>query len=215
MISTQQGKNILIVDDTPENLTVLRQILAEHGFWVRPAISGEIALRTVKAGLPDLILLDIVMPGMDGYEVCRRLKSEKKTREIPIIFISALSEIENKMRAFSEGGVDYISKPFHAQEVLARVKTQLALYDLVKTLEKKNSQLESALNEVKQLQGMLPICAKCKNIRDDSGYWTQIEAYLQKHANMEFSHGMCPDCMDEVYGSEDWYIKMKNAQKEE
>jgi len=201
--------NIMIVDDTPANLTVLRRILAEQGYLVRPALSGEIALKTIQADLPDLILLDIVMPGMDGFEVCSKLKAEEKTRDVPIIFISALDEIEDKMRAFSEGGVDYISKPFHAEEVLARVKTHLMLYSLINSLEKKNIELKMALDEVKQLRGLLPICATCKKIRDDKGYWNILELYIEKHSEASFSHGMCPECTEKIYGKEDWYIKMK------
>jgi PleD family two-component response regulator len=207
-------KNILIVDDTPENLTVLRQILTEDGYRVRPALSGEIALKTVQADLPDLILLDIVMPGMDGFEVCRKLKAREKTRDVPIIFISALSEIEDKMRAFSQGGVDYISKPFNTEEVLARVKTHLTLYSLVNSLEQKNIKLKKVLDEVKQLQGMLPICANCKKIRDDKGYWNILESYIEKHSEASFSHGLCPECSDDLYGDEDWYIEMKKNKKD-
>ncbi len=136
------GGNILIVDDTPNNLSVLRQMLTEQGHRVRPAISGEIALKTVRADLPDLILLDIVMPEMNGYEVCRHLKAQDETKEIPIIFISALNEMEDKIRAFSEGGVDYISKPFHSEEVLARVSTHLTLSFQKKALERQNQELK-------------------------------------------------------------------------
>lgn len=207
-------KNILIVDDKPENLTVLWQILTDQGYMIRPVLSGEVALKTIQASTPDLILLDIVMPGMDGYEVCAQLKADIRTKDIPVIFISALNEIEDKMRAFSEGGVDYISKPFHTEEVLARVKTHLTLHSLVNNLEKKNIELQRALDEVKQLRGMLPICAKCKKIRDDKGYWNNLESYIEKHSDASFSHGMCPDCSDELYGEEDWYLKLKNSNGE-
>jgi len=121
--SVSKKNNILIVDDTPENLSVLRQLLTEKGYVVRPALSGEIALKAVKTQVPDLILLDIMMPGIDGYEVCSILKSEESTAHIPIIFISALTEVGEILKAFQTGGVDYISKPFRTEEVLARVKT--------------------------------------------------------------------------------------------
>ncbi len=206
-------KNILIVDDTPENLTVLRQILNEQGYRVRPALSGVIALKTIKADRPDLILLDIVMPEMDGYEVCAILKADKTTRDIPVIFISALKEIEDKVRAFSEGGVDYISKPFQAEEVLARVNTHLTLYSLVNRLEEKNIKLQKTLDEVNQLRGLLPICASCKKIRDDKGYWNRLEAYFEVHSDASFSHGICPECTEKLYGHEDWYIEMKKKKK--
>ena len=191
--------SILIVDDTPENLTVLRKILTENGFRVRPAISGEIALKTVQTDIPDLILLDIVMPNMDGYEVCRKLKAEKRTRNIPIIFISALNELEDKMKAFSEGGVDYITKPFQITEVLARVTTHISLHSLQKCLEKKNTDLQKAIDEVKQLRGFLPICSNCKSIRDDQGYWERIETYISNHSEATFTHGICPDCAIKLY----------------
>jgi len=122
--------DILVIDDSPENLKVLVTILAERGYQVRPALSGEIALKAVQEEIPDLVLLDIMMPVMDGLEVCRLLKSDAGTRDIPILFISALSDAEDKIKAFRAGGVDYISKPFHAEEVLARVQTHLALRNM-------------------------------------------------------------------------------------
>jgi PleD family two-component response regulator len=201
-METAQANNegsILIVDDKPENLTVLRQILTEHGFRVRPAISGEIALKTVQADLPDLILLDIVMPNMDGYEVCRKLKADEQTRQVPIIFISALDELADKVKAFSAGGVDYITKPFQIEEVLARVNTHINLHSLQRRLEKKNIELQKALDEVKQLRGFLPICASCKNIRDDQGYWESIEIYISNHSEAQFTHSICPDCATKLY----------------
>ncbi len=134
--------SILIVDDTPENLTVLRQILTENGYRVRPALSGETALTSIENDLPDLILLDIMMPDMNGYEICRRLKSDDRYSGIPIIFISALEEIDNKLKGFSLGGVDYITKPFHAEEVLVRVRTHLALKTALSEKEASNLLLE-------------------------------------------------------------------------
>ncbi|MDX1414954.1 MAG: response regulator [Candidatus Promineifilaceae bacterium] len=125
-----QKRDILIVDDTPANLQVLTQLLSEQGYRVRPAPSGSMALKSAQLRPPDLILLDIMMPGMDGYEVCRQLKAHERTRDVPVIFLSALSETLNKTRAFNSGAVDYITKPFQAEEVLARVKTHLTLYGL-------------------------------------------------------------------------------------
>ncbi len=191
--------DILIVDDTPENLTVLRQMLTEQNYMVRPALNGEIAIKAVNTSSPDLILLDIRMPGMDGYEVCKQLKSDEKTSGIPVIFISALNELDDKIKAFSLGGVDYITKPFQAEEVLARVKTHLTLRSLQKSIEDKNAQLQKALEEVKILSGFLPICSSCKNIRDDKGYWNQIENYISKHSEAEFSHSICPECAKKIY----------------
>jgi len=121
---------ILVVDDIPANLSLLSNILTSQGYKVRPASDGQLALRSVAVELPDLILLDIKMPGMDGYEVCRRLKEDKKFCEIPVIFISALNETADKIKGFEVGGLDYITKPFEPAEVMARVQTHLRLRQL-------------------------------------------------------------------------------------
>ena len=118
--------DILIVDDTLPNLRLLSKLLTDNGYKVRGVQNGKMALRAVEASPPDLILLDIMMPGMTGYEVCEKLKSGK-ARDIPIIFISALDDVEDKVKSFRVGGADYVAKPFQADEVLARVGTHLAL----------------------------------------------------------------------------------------
>lgn len=135
--------NVLIVDDTPANLDVLSSMLESSGCVVRPAISGEVALKAVRVHLPDLILLDIMMPGMDGFEVCRRLKADPELRDIPVIFISALDEVFDKVTAFEVGGVDYISKPFQVAEVLSRVQTHLRLREMQQRLQAQNHELEA------------------------------------------------------------------------
>jgi phosphoserine phosphatase RsbU/P len=146
------GGDILIVDDTPINLRLLGQMLVEHGYQVRPVPDGAMALDAVHAKMPDLILLDILMPGMDGYEVCERLKADAQTRDIPIIFISALDATEDKVKAFAIGGVDYVTKPFQIEEVLARVQTHLALRRLQKQLQDANRRMERELALAGQVQ---------------------------------------------------------------
>ncbi len=126
--------NILIVDDIPDNLRLLANLLADRGYKVRPAPSGAHALSTTRKIVPDLILLDVVMPEMDGYEVCRILKTQEQTKDIPVIFLSALSELEDKMKGFEAGGVDYITKPFHEKEVMQRVETHLKIHSLQQKL---------------------------------------------------------------------------------
>ncbi len=137
--------SVLVVDDTPDNLRLLSRMLSKRGYNVRPVPSGKLALTSAQAEPPDLILLDIMMPEMDGYEVCERLKDDENTRDIPVIFLSALSEVQDKVKAFAVGGVDYITKPFQAKEVLARVETHLALRELQKGLEEKNAQLRQEI----------------------------------------------------------------------
>ena len=138
--------NILIVDDTPDNLRLLSKTLIQEGYRVRCAVNGTMALLTIKAQLPDLILLDINMPEMDGFEICKILKKSPSTKDIPIIFVSAVDEIFDKVKAFELGAVDYISKPFQISEVLSRVSSQLKLQHLRKQLIQKNRLLEIEIN---------------------------------------------------------------------
>ncbi len=158
--------NILIVDDMPDNLRLLANILGDRGYEVGKARSGAMALTAVQAEPPDLILLDINMPQMDGYEVCHRLKSDPKTQEIPVIFISALDEVWDKVKAFNVGGIDYITKPFQGEEVLARVSNQLKIQALQKALKKEREKSEKLLlnilpppivEELKQKQSATPV----------------------------------------------------------
>lgn len=142
MKNHKKSGNILVIDDNQKNLQLLVKILSEKGYKVRPAKGGEAALRSVASSPPDLILLDIRMPGMDGYAVCEALKGDAETREIPIIFVSALTETVDKVKAFNMGGVDFITKPFQAEEVLARVESHLTQRRLSQELQQKNQQLQ-------------------------------------------------------------------------
>jgi PAS domain S-box-containing protein len=340
---------ILVVDDTPVTLKLLTGLLTAEGYEVRPADSGELALASVAARTPELILLDIHMPGMDGFEVCRQLKAREGSHNIPVIFLSAATEVKERVEGLKLGAVDFIAEPFQREELLARVQTHLELQRLRVRLEqqadglrklneqlqvelaerkraegklrqlsiaveqspasivitdcagnieyvnpkfieltgytlsevlgknprvlksgekspdayrelwqtiaagkewtgefhnrKRNGELywesasispirdlagnithyvavkeditarkqteaerdqliqdlQSALANVKSLSGLLPICAGCKKIRDDKGYWSQVESYIQKHSEAKFSHGMCPDCIKKWY----------------
>ncbi len=148
MGSTMEKGNILIVDDTPANLRLLSNMLAEQDYKVRSVINGQMALLAAQAAPPDLVLLDINMPGMNGYEVCAQLKADPRTQEIPIIFISALDEIQDKVKAFTVGGVDYITKPFQFQEVLARVETHLMLRNLQRELQREIMERDRVIAEL-------------------------------------------------------------------
>ncbi len=177
---------ILAVDDNPQNLQLLGKLLSENDFDFGVAQNGEQAINFLNRNHPDLILLDIMMPGMDGYEVCRRIKSNYRTRHIPIIFLTAKTEPDDVVKAFEAGGVDYVTKPFHTAELLARVKTHV---------------------EMKILRGLLPICSHCKMVRNTKGYWEKIDAYLESHSEILFTHSLCPGCLDELYGDKEWYKK--------
>ncbi len=181
-------KTVLVVDDNLHNLQFLGNILGKNGYEPTMTRNGAQALLFLEKRQPDLILLDIMMPVMDGYEVCKRLKMDVGLKDIPVIFITAKTAPEDIVKGFEAGAVDYITKPFNSAELLARVKTHI---------------------EMKILRGMIPICAKCKKIRDDHGFWKQLEVFIETYSEVTFSHGICPDCMDSLYGDQPWYHKNK------
>ena len=151
-MAARELNNILIVDDTPQNLHLLVDVLTKYDYKVRPVPNGKLALSAAEISPPDLILLDITMPDLNGYEVCKQLKANPKTKDIPVIFISAGNEAVDKIKAFAIGGADYISKPFQIHEVLMRVKNQLALTSLQKQLKAKNEQLKQTIVQLKASQ---------------------------------------------------------------
>lgn len=221
MSETVVKNSILIVDDIPDNLRLLSNMLINQGYKVRMAKSGKMALMGINAVKPDLILLDIKMSGLSGFDVCEKLKSDPATKDIPVIFISAQDQTEDKLKAFQLGGVDYITKPFHIEEVLARITTHLTIRNLQqeiqennnklentnRELEEKNAELQIAIDNIKTLRGLIPICASCKKIRDDEGFWKSVEIYIEEHTKAEFTHGICPECMHKLYPE---YDEMKN-----
>ena len=186
-------KKLLVVDDTPENLIILYKILRKE-YEVLGANSGKEALLALAENLPDLILLDVMMPEMDGLEVCRILKDDSRYRDIPVIFITALSDEVDESRGFEAGAVDYLSKPVNPVILSHRVAVHLELQSQKEALARKNQELQEALSRVKELSGLLPICMTCKKIRDDQGYWNQLESYISLHSEALFSHGYCPEC---------------------
>lgn len=143
-------KQLLIVDDTPDNLRLLAALLADKGYLIRKALSGAIALKSVEQAPPDLILLDINMPDLNGYELCEQLKANPKTQEIPVIFISALDDVLDKVRAFRVGGSDYIAKPFQGEEVIARIEHQL-------TIQSQKQQLQAEIQERQRAEQSLQV----------------------------------------------------------
>jgi sigma-B regulation protein RsbU (phosphoserine phosphatase) len=178
--SARKIADILVVDDKPANLRLLSQTLAEKGYGVRTVTSGMRALESARSSPPDLILLDIRMPGMDGYEVCAQLKRDARTAHIPILFISALDHVEDKVQAFTAGGLDYITKPFQIEEVLARTETHLSLHRLQSSLEEINERMQRELTLAGKVQssflpGSLPglpgweFAASLRSARETSG----------------------------------------------
>ncbi len=204
----------LVVDDSPDMRKLIQSILTTKGQTeVLTAESAREAFRHLaiedhdSGDAPiDLILMDIMMSDMDGIRACQRIKAVERLREIPIIMVTGRTDSEDVRAAFAAGAMDYITKPLNSVELLARVSSALALkraIDIRKARERelleRHGQLEQALKEVKVLRGLIPICFSCKKIRDDQGYWHTIEAYIQAHSEVDFSHGLCPECMDKRF----------------
>jgi PleD family two-component response regulator len=186
---------LLIVDDNPVNIQVLGNMLEDAGYRTAATLSGNDALNFIGEEKPDLILLDIMMPEIDGFQICKKIKENESTNDIPVIFLTAKNDTESIVRGFEVGGVDYVSKPYHSAELLARIKTHL--------------ELKHAREEIISLRGIIPICASCKKIRNDEGFWASVETYLETRTDARFSHGICPDCEEKLYGDKDWFKKMK------
>ena len=204
---------ILIVDDSPDQQLLLRSLLTKAGHQdILIADSAQSAFTTLNVTgteltTPiDLVLMDVLMPELDGVTACRRVKGTSHLRDIPIIMVTAKNDLANLQEAFAAGAMDYINKPVNSVELLARVSSALALkheMDCRKEreieLRRSNEELQRALKEVKTLRGLIPICASCKKIRNDGGFWQQLEEYLSDHSEAEFSHGLCQPCIKKLY----------------
>jgi len=190
---------ILIVDDVPENVEILYSVLSQEHYRFAIALNAAEMYKSIEKELPDLILLDVMLPDGDGFALAEDILSVHSDHYLPIIFITARAHLEDKVRGFESGGVDYITKPFEDVEVRLRVKTHVELKAARERQAALIQQLQQALEEVKQLRGIIPICAHCKKIRNDDGFWMQVEHYISDHSEAEFSHGLCPVCMNEMY----------------
>lgn len=208
-VSAADEKNvrILIVDDSPDSRALLISVLRLGGF--KETLTAESAAEACQYFMADaegriqsradLILLDINMPEMDGIEACRQFKTMDGLQDLPVIIVTGSADADSLPLAFDAGAMDYIQKPINKMELLARVRSAAILKREMDRRKAREQELEQALSEIKILRGILPICASCKKIRDDKGYWTQIETYIGKHSDAVFSHGVCPKCLKEHY----------------
>ncbi len=187
---------ILAVDDEYINTQVIKSLLREE-YDVLTALNGQEAIDQVKRYMPDLILLDVMMPDMSGFEVCKIIKDDAQSADIPIIFLTALDTHDGQLEGLELGAIDYLTKPIKFQLLKLRVRNHIAMIEQRDQLLRKNEELEAALARVKQLEGIIPICMYCKKIRDDQQSWQQLEAYITNHSEARFSHGMCPQCAEE------------------
>lgn len=176
---------ILAVDDTRQNLDLLSKILEGVGYGVALAMGGSEALELAAKENPDLILMDILMPGMNGIEACRRLKGDPATQDIPVIFLTSKTESAEILSGFEAGAVDYVTKPFRVSELVARVHVHV--------------KLRRAQQEIRTLRGILPTCSQCQKIRDEQGRWRSLDSYIAERSEAEFSIGFCPDCIPSYF----------------
>jgi len=190
---------VLIVEDAPVQVKTLTSLLSELDCRIAVAISGEEALLASDRETPDLILLDRSLPDMDGLLALRNIKAQKRFQDIPVIIITARGGIDDIVSGLDAGAIDYIPKPFHPAELLARLKTHLKVRKLAKHQQALITELQEAVGAVKQLSGLIPICSHCKKIRNDTGYWQQVEDYIAKHTEALFTHGLCPECIPKFF----------------
>ncbi len=201
---------VFAVDDHQSLTDLVKNLLEEIGFdnLVEFSKSADLFVALESGNIPDLILSDIMMPDINGYELCKRIKSNPKWCEIPIIMITAAdSRHSEPLRlSFEAGAMDYIQKPINHVIFHARVKSALII-------ERQKKQLKQALKDVTTLQGLLPICSYCKKIRDEKDKWSDIDEYVSKHSNVQFSHSCCPDCYQNIVKPELDDLKEKRKQR--
>jgi len=191
---------VLIAEDDAISRRLLEANLMRIGYDVVTVENGAEAWQALSAeGGPRLAVLDWMMPEMDGAEVCRRVRGEASLRYIYLILLTARGRKEDRAQGFDAGADDYLTKPFDTQDLRARISVGRRILDLQTALTSKVDELEDALHQVKQLQGLLPICMHCKKIRDEEATWHQLEAYIEQRCDAAFTHALCPDCLAQHY----------------
>jgi CheY-like chemotaxis protein len=190
---------VLIAEDDMISRRVLEATLIKCGHEVVVAGDGDAALAVLEGtDAPALAILDWMMPGMDGVELCRRVRTLPTATPPYLILLTAKSSKEDIVTGLDAGANDYLTKPFDRAELRARVQVGARILELQGSLAARARELEAALSQVKQLQGLLPICSYCKKIRDEQNYWHRVESYISGHAEVEFSHSICPACYTDV-----------------
>ncbi|MFH1569868.1 MAG: response regulator [Gemmatimonadota bacterium] len=186
---------ILIAEDEASSRFLLQRTLTQWGHQVVTAADGVAAWEALQQpDPPRLMVLDWMMPGLDGIEVCRRVRAAAGLRELYIIMITARDSEDDIVAGLNAGANDYLSKPLHRRELRARIDVGQRVLGLQAELAARVRELEAALDREQTLRGLLPICSYCKKVRDDHNYWQQVERYIEAHADVSFSHGICPDC---------------------
>ena len=237
----EKKTKVLIVEDSPTQAIQLENLLEENGFEVSVAYNGEEGLSCLNRDKPDLVITDILMPEMDGYELCKKIKEDDDFIGIPVLLLTQLNEPEDIIKGLESGADNFVTKPYDPKLLLSQLEyvlvnrtmrtsprtemgmevffagekyfinsNRMQILDLLfssyqnslqqkRELEKTNEELKAALETIKTLHGIIPICSHCKKIRDDKGSWSQLESYFSKHSEAQFSHGICPECVKELY----------------
>lgn len=191
---------ILIAEDDRTSRTMLGAVLQKYGHEVVATEDGEQAWRELQAeDAPRLAILDWMMPLMDGLEVCHRVRQQQRERSTYLIMLTTRDCKEDIAAGLDAGADDYLTKPYHPGELRARVEVGMRLLAATDSLQDKVAELQEAMAHIQTLEGILPICMHCKSIRDDQGYWRRVEAYLAKRTGVEFTHSLCPDCVQKLY----------------
>jgi DNA-binding response OmpR family regulator len=201
----ESGKvKLLVTDDDPDVLLLTTMLLEEEGYEVLKATTAKECLESTRAYSPDIILLDVMLPDMAGTEVCRMIKADPDSRNAFVILVSGVRvSSEYQADGLNVGADGYIIKPISNREFIARVQAMVrikraedAFREKEREQQKLIRQLQEAFAEIKTLKGFIPICASCKKIRDDEGFWNQLEEYISKHTDAVFTHGLCPQCAE-------------------
>ncbi|MCD6374113.1 MAG: response regulator [Caldisericaceae bacterium] len=253
-----EGKiRLLVVEDSKTQALQLKNDLKKHGFEVVLAFDANQALEILENEEFRIIISDVVMPGMDGFEFCKQVKKKFEGKTLSIILLTALNEPEDIIKGLAAGADNFIVKPYDISILISRIEYilanqlirenngpelkfevyfngkkytlashQMQIIDLLlssyetvmhknRELERVNKELKNALNEIKQLHGMLPICSYCHKIRDDEGYWHRVEEYIEQHADVSFTHSLCPDCLVELYPEYAEKVKQRRKDKKD
>lgn len=187
--------HVLVAEDDRVTAEILSRTLRRWEFDVTVVANGAEAWEHLRAATgPTLAILDWMMPEMDGPEVCRRVRAELPLAHMYLMLLTARESRGDLVTGLNAGADDYVTKPFDAEELRARVQVGVRILTLQQTLAERVADLQAALSSVKQLRGLLPICSYCKRIRGDDQYWQQLEGYVSEHSDAQFSHGICPTC---------------------
>ncbi len=246
---------ILIVEDSKTQAIHLKRDLEQNGFYTKVAFDAQQALKLLENDHFHVVISDVIMPGMDGFALCKTIKKKYKKRQISVILLTALQDPEDIIKGLAAGADNFIIKPYDLEVLISRldyivanqkiretngpelkfeiyfdgkrrtitsqqmqiIDLLLSTYDTIlhknRELERMNRELKEALNTINQLQGMLPICSHCHKIRDDEGYWHRVEEYIEKHADVTFTHSLCPDCLVDLYPEYADKVKKRSQEK--